>query len=335
MRILNEKPEIGALILAALIVAVGLATWTLSESLANTLLASVSAAATAAAAVMIKEIDIGLRQLRFEALSRAYEALDRDDFKKEVQDLCNMGKTTLLILQSCLQAKRSAGNEQQREDPLSEAVRLIRRPSIELNKAGYLIYKGFLDHNYLAEEFGGFVIRAFACMRPLLICVRNTSEDQNEPWFMRRFALLAVAASECFIKNKMYWKGYFKKILLGRMTTSNALSLLAAQIEAYRICISQARDERDARNKCIDYLPAVHIEKKHKKRENMECKEIYDKIINSVDGDANELAKDLVNKCGVENISLIWRDWLSPELQKLLRKHCEPYMLPEKKNIPI
>ena len=329
MGILYDKPETGALILAALIVAVGLATWTLSESLANTLLASVSAAATAAAAVMIKEIDIGLRQLRFEALSRAYEALDREEFKKEVQNLCNMGKTALLLLQRCLQTKQPTRNEQH-ENPLAEIAKLVRRPSIELNKAGYLIYKGFLDYSYLAEEFGGFVIRAFACMRPLLICLRNSSEEPSEPWFMRRFALLAVAASECFIKKNEHWKGYLKKILLDRTVTTSSLSLLAMQIEAYRVCINQAKDEKYAKRKCIDYLPAVNIAKK-----SATCQKIYSKLINGNYSDTDKLATSLIDECGVKNLSLIWLDWLSPELKKLLKKYCRKYAPPEKKNITI
>ena len=327
MGILYDRPEMGALILAAIIIAVGLAAWSLSESLANTLLASISAAATAAAAVMIKEIDIGLRQLRFEALSRAYEALDRDEFKREVQILCDMDKTTLPSLKSCLSGETLTENKEQRGSSVAEAVRLVRRPSIELNKAGYLIYKGFLDYRYLAEEFGGFVIRAFACMRPLLICIRNNSEDPSEPWFMRRFALLAVAASECFVKKNKHWRNYLRKILLDGKATGNSLSLLAAQIEAYRACIDQARGGEDARNKCMDYLPAVNTGR------NRECIEVYKRIVNAT-GDADELARSLVDKCGAENVSLVWLEWLSPELQRVLRRFCgRSYMPPKKRNI--
>jgi hypothetical protein len=189
---LRDKPELMALSIAMTIIIAGILTWIRSESLANTFLAAISAAATAAAAIMIKEIDIGLKQLRFEALDKAYGALDKREFKESVEKICNsysQSRGSFEALQKCLEYYAGGNSE---NSYTSRAIELVRRPSIELNKTGYLIYKGFLDHRYLAEEFGGLVVRAFACMRPFLICLRNVSEGlRDKRWFMRRFALFS------------------------------------------------------------------------------------------------------------------------------------------------
>ena len=113
MSLLEDRPEAAATLLAALIVLIGLGAWHWSASLADTFLAAVSAAATAA--VMIKEVSIGLRQLRFEALNRAYEALDSPKLKESVDRLSRLEKEYFHALSLCL-----SGHD------ISHAARLVR-----------------------------------------------------------------------------------------------------------------------------------------------------------------------------------------------------------------
>ncbi len=216
----------------------GLAAWFYSASLAETFLAAVSAAATAAAAVMIREVSIGVKQLRFEALDRAYQALDSQELKESVDSLCRLGERYWAAFKACL-ATRSP----------RDAPGLVRRPSIELNKAGYLVYRGFLEPEDLAAEFGGFIVRSFACMRPLLVCVRSLSEDPEEPWFMRRFALLAYAVSEAYMLRRG-WRRSLAKYLAG--SAGGSLSPLAAQLYAAKMCRSLGGEEA----LCESLLPA-------------------------------------------------------------------------------
>jgi len=296
---LEDQPEAVATLLAALIVLIGLSAWHWSTSLADTFLAAVSAAATAAAAVMIKEVSIGIRQLRFEALNRAYEALDSPRLKESVDRLSRLEKEYFHALTLCLSGR-----------DISHAARLVRRPSIELNKAGYLVYRGFLDAQCLAEEFGGFVVKAFAYMRPLLICLRNSVEDPAEPWFMRRFALLAYVAAESYLAKN--WKNYLHRLLLG--APQGALSPLGLQLYSYMLC-----RKLGGRN-CIDYLPALP-RSCLTRVDLVECStlspvELDDKIAECF----NEAAEKLLRECGSSGLSLVWLNWLEEKLQAVARR---------------
>jgi len=221
MGFLEEHAGLAAAAIGAAVAGTGMAAWFYSASLAETFLAAVSAAATAAAAVMIREVSIGVKQLRFEALDRAYRALDSQELKDSVDALCGFDERYWAAFESCLARRnpREAG--------------LVRRPSIELNKAGYLVYRGFLEPEDLAAEFGGFIVRSFACMRPLLLCVRSLSEDPDEPWFMRRFALLAYAVSEAYMLRRGWRRSLAKYLAASR---GGGLSPLAAQLHAARMC---------------------------------------------------------------------------------------------------
>ncbi len=192
---------------------------------------------------------------------------------------------------------------------ISHAAHLVRRPSIELNKAGYLVYRGFLDAQCLVEEFGGFVVRAFAYMRPLLICLRNSVEDPAEPWFMRRFALLAYVAAESYLAKN--WNSYLRRLLEAPI---GALSPLGLQLYSYMLC------KKLGGRSCVDYLPALPPR----------CLNLIDSVECSIesavepDGEAakcfNEAAARLLRECGSWRLSLVWFNWLEEKLQAVARR---------------
>ena len=200
---LTERATQLALGIAAAIIAASVAAWLYSESLANTLLAAVSAAATTATAIMVKELEIAVKQLRFEAVKEAYGNLDNREFKDTVEKkICPWLKENLDQVDwlTCSKHGEKAGKTWE------EIKQATRYASISLNKTGFLVYMEFIDPKPLAEELGGLILRSFTCLRPLLVCMRNTSEPPTQPWFMRRFALLLTLYTEHYLAKQ--WRQY-------------------------------------------------------------------------------------------------------------------------------
>ncbi len=303
---LTERATQLALGIAAAIIATSIAAWLYSESLANTLLAAVSAAATTATAIMVKELEIAVKQLRFEAVKEAYSNLDNREFKDTVEKkICTWLEENLDQVDwlTCSKHGEKAGKTWE------EIRQATRYASISLNKTGFLVYMEFIDPKPLAEELGGLILRSFTCLRPLLVCMRNTSEPPTQPWFMRRFALLLTLYTEHYLAKQ--WRQYLQETLQWK-------DALKHNIEAYKKCIERAKTEKTAAKHCLDYLPAAP-------------KQVLHQVEKLVQEGETEEAASLIAECIAERkCSLVWRDWLHRDiLAKAKKLRIKP---PPKKN---
>ena len=293
---LTERATQLALGIAAAIIAISIAAWLYSESLANTLLAAISAAATTATAIMVKELEIAVKQLRFEAVKEAYNNLDNKEFKDTVEKkICPWLKDNLDQIDwlSC-----NIHGDKKTQKAWEEAKQAARYASISLNKTGFLVYMDFIDPKPLAEELGGLILRSFACLRPLLVCMRNTSEPPSQPWFMRRFALLLALYTEHYLAKQ--WRLYLQETLQWR----DALRL---NIEAYSYCITQAGNTD--KHRCLDYLPAAPSQ----------VIEEINQVIHQEGG--TERATNKLAQCiAARRCSLVWRNWLHEDILAKAKK---------------
>ncbi len=281
-----------AILIITIIIVVGIITWLKSASLAETLLSAITAAATAAMAIMIKELDITLQHLRFQSLQRVYEEIDKSEFKSAIEELLKAIEIALeshsssltsrdtksddsdnifkFVLDSMDNAKiRQKGWKQFCKEVMPKVKDKVRNPSIVLNKVGFLLYKDFIDEDYLIEEFGGLIMRAFAIMRPLLVIMRNCSEPLDRPWFSRRFALYLYRIVESKLSKSDYrdhirnWLSLFAK---------NDKNIIDLYIKLYTKCIHNIGDKRI----CEEFCPVCNPEyKDSRSRFNL-----LDKLIN-------------------------------------------------------
>ncbi|UXD22170.1 hypothetical protein IPA_02285 [Ignicoccus pacificus DSM 13166] len=255
----------------------GIALWRSSPSLADVVMGTITAAATVAMAIMVKELDISLKQMKFEALIKVYDIFNFQEHKKNVDRACKYYSHELLV--DCLK-----GN--------LDVTSFIRGASAEMNRVGYLTYRGFIDFDYIYDMFGGYIVYSFLCMRPLLICVRNTIEKEG-PWFTRKFLLAMYKILEEMLRKRR--KDYLENILRREY---NGESLVMRQLRAYLKCVEVGRSD------CKDFLPYC-IEMNLEELLSGDLKSAEERIIRGV----------LDGKC-----SMVDPKWLEKDLLRFVKR---------------
>ena len=301
--------EIKAMIIILFILIVSILLWIKSSSLANTLLAAITAAATAAMAIMIKELDLTLKHLRYQSLQSVYQYFDNSKFKsfidnldKQLKNIENekISNNLYILLINCINNINEKNISKICKCIENKIWKYIRYYTITLNKVGYLLYKDFIDDQYLAEEFGGLIVRAYSRLRPLLVAARNCAEPSEKPWYMRRFAIFLYKVMENRL-SKGEFREHFRKWLT---VDSTPITYYYALI--YNKC--EVNPEY-----CKHFCPACHNGAIVKNPETM-----LDLIIEG--------------KC-----SLAPDSWFESNLRKSLRKYgvrLKPMNFPEECSLP-
>jgi hypothetical protein len=196
-----KRVKLIALVSSLLIALVATVAWKLWDLEAtNVVLTAITTIATVIMAVTIYQLDLTLQQLRFEALNKVYDFLS-NDVKRDLNDISNWAR------------ERRKPEDVFIWDSSGENWGKVRFVSVAFNKIGYYVYKGFLDEEFIQEEFGGLVVRSFVAIRPYLQYMREKSEPKDKPWFMRRFYLLVVIVCEQYLREKKEFKEYLEKIV--------------------------------------------------------------------------------------------------------------------------
>jgi len=160
-------------------------------------LTGITTIATVILAMTVYQLDITLKQLRFDSLNRIYDYL-HTDVKKEIKDIIKWAY------------KREPADKVMESEENWDKVRFV---SAIFNRIGYYVYKDFIKENFIQEQFAGLVIRSFVAIRPYLQYMRSRSEPANKPWLMRRFYLLIVVICEKYIREKLEYNDYIANIV--------------------------------------------------------------------------------------------------------------------------
>ncbi|EEB73858.1 hypothetical protein [Thermococcus sp. AM4] len=189
-----------ALISSVMILIISTIAWSLTKNFdaTNVVLTAITTIATVIMAVTIYQLDLTLQQLRFDALNKTYEFLSNDI------------KQDLNIISQWAKEKRSPDEIFSGKDH-DKNWQIVRFVSVAFNKVGYYVYKGFIDETFIQEEFGGLVVRSFIAIRPYLEYIRNKSEPEDKPWFMRRFYLMIVVVCENYLRKN--FPEYLKRLV--------------------------------------------------------------------------------------------------------------------------
>jgi len=156
-------------------------------------LGGITTIATVVLAMTIYQLDITLKQLRFDSLNHIYSLLHKD-VKKDLEDITKWAE------------KRKPADKVMKNPKNWDKVRFV---SIAFNRIGYYVYRNFIEEDFIQEEFGGLVILSFIAIRPYLQYMRESSEPRDKPWLMRRFYLLIVIVCEKYLKEKI---GYYEYV---------------------------------------------------------------------------------------------------------------------------
>ncbi|AIF70363.1 hypothetical protein PAP_09945 [Palaeococcus pacificus DY20341] len=167
------------------------------------LLTAASTIATVVMAITIYQLDLTLKQLRFEALNRVYDILN-NDIKEELNTIFEWAKKDM-------RAEEILGDTKSNDNSIKKNIDAVRYVSVAFNKVGYYVYKDFIDVSFIQEELGGLVVKSFLAIKPYLSYMRNQNESPEEPWFMRRFYLMITVACESYLKK--HHPQTFEKIL--------------------------------------------------------------------------------------------------------------------------
>lgn len=160
-------------------------------------LGGITTIATVILAIGIYQMDITLKQLRFDSLNHIYSLLHKD-VKEDLKDITKWAE------------KRRPADKVMESEKNWDKVRFV---SIAFNRIGYYVYRNFIEEDFVQEQFGGLVVRSFIAIRPYLQYMRDSDEPKNKPWLMRRFYLLIVVACEKYLRKKMKYKEYLSSMV--------------------------------------------------------------------------------------------------------------------------
>ncbi|ASJ00958.1 hypothetical protein [Thermococcus gorgonarius] len=155
-----------------------------------------STIATVMMAVTIYELDIAIKELNFETVSKTYEMMD-EKLKKQLGEIKSW------------KLKKLSVEEFLRD---SEKTKTVREASKTLNRIGYFVYREFIGDWFIQEQYAGLVLDSFLAMKEYLKALRDSAECEKDglgnnekeackkgPWFMRRFYLLLVVISYAYL----------------------------------------------------------------------------------------------------------------------------------------
>lgn len=159
----------------------------------QTFFIGLSAIASVIMLMMIKQLNVSIKRLSFQAIDQIYNEFSKE-MKSDYHDIINWSREDKnpqeVLNMGYGDAKKISENKEK-----------LRHVSVALNRAGYSVYKDFINVEYLQEQFGGMIITSFLAMKPYLKYYRDQNEGEDNPvWDMRRYYLLLVVACEKYHK---------------------------------------------------------------------------------------------------------------------------------------